>query len=729
MIFKIARTQTRRFLFITAVIILLAGIGAMHAHASPPSPTPVQAVRAQRPHDPHSVLVKLAPGVDSPIERLPGARHLFDDWWRIPVSASKTAVETMNALTAREDVVTVELNYLVHLDDVESVALKAVPLSAESYPNDAYYSYQWHLPQVQSDAAWNIERGSGAIVAIVDSGVSRGDDLACRTFVSPYSAITDATGEAAARDEIGHGTHVAGTIGQCTNNSKGVAGMAPDVKLMPVRVLNAAGNGTMSDVGNGIRWAADHGADVINLSLGMECHGASYQNCRDAFVDDAIAYAIAKDIVIVAAAGNSNGDTPYFPANNPDVIAVAAVDYNQRRTWYSNKGDALTISAPGGDTSQDANHDSQPDGVLQQTFENNIWDYYFLQGTSMATPHVAGAAALLRSYAPAANRNEVEEALINTAKDLGDPGFDTLYGNGLLQTADALNYLRLQQNIATHTPTPTNTATPTVSPTPNATPLARTAYLPLILKSSPPPTATPTPTMTPTATPTASPSGIYGRVTFNNGPGAGIKLELRKYNDTDESLVATAYADSKGEYQFQGVPALPAGYKYYVRFGPNSANDQFVYLWFGPDIPSYHSGAAVHGGDFDIANVQITSPANKATKSLPVAFAWNKRPAATDTYRWILFDLDTGTNWRTEDLGYVAGVTITGLPDEVQRGKAYGWYPRPYHGSDSFGMPYYYRLITFAASGNATQGAATLIHMSKIGIQTKSAAHPPFEEK
>ena len=710
-----------RFMIGAAIIAMVLTVAAT-LHPQARSSKLGYANQAQRPHDPHSVLVKLAPGADFPLTKTPGARHLFDDWYQIPVAADKTPVEAMNALARQEDVITVELNYLVHLDDVASVALDAHPQSSESYPNDPYYSSQWHLPQVQSDAAWQINRGSGVTVAVVDSGVSQGSDLACRTFVSPYNAITHTPGEAAASDQNGHGTHVAGTIGQCTDNDSGVAGMAPNVTLMPVRVLDANGNGAMADVATGIDWAVDHGAKVINLSLGMECKGATWPSCSQSIINDAVANATARDVLIVAAAGNSNGSTPYFPANHPDVIAVAAVDYTEQRAPYSNRGNALTLSAPGGDTSKDANHDGYGDGVLQQTFENNQWGYYFFQGTSMASPHVAGAAALLRSYVPGASRQQVKEALTHTAKDLGNPGFDSFYGFGLLQTADALTYLRGLQ--VTATPPPTATITP------NTTPLSRMAYLPLILRKAPPPTPTPTATVTPTATPTAtpaSPSGIYGRVTYNNGPGAGIKLTLQKYNSNSESTVATTYADHDGRYSFQGAPTLPTGYTYYVRFGPNEDDNRFVYIWFGPDISSYHSGANVHGGDFDIGDVKMSSPPPGITRSLPVTFTWTKRPYTRDTYRFILFDPDTGNGWRTDDLGYVDHVTITGLPSDVRYGKAYGWYPRPYNGSDSFGMPYYYRLITFSSS--RMQHSETLIPLSELGAPSKNAAHPSFAEK
>ncbi len=711
--------------FLTRVLlatVLLGLIGArwIISHSQARSSKLGYAIQAQRPHDPHSVLVKLADGADSPLKHTPGARHLFDDWYQIPVSADETPVQAMNALAQRDDVATVELNYLIHLDDVEMTVLRASPLRSDAYPNDQYYSYQWHLPQVQADAAWNINRGWNVTVAVVDSGVSKGDDLACRTFVSPYSAITDTPGETAARDQNGHGTHVAGTIGQCTNNNIGVAGMAPNVALMPVRVLDASGSGTMADAATGINWAVEHDADVINLSLGMECEGSTWPSCSQAIVNDAIDKATNHDVLIVAAAGNSNGSTPYFPANHPDVIAVAAVDYNRHRTWYSNRGDALTISAPGGDTNQDANHDGYDDGVLQQTFVNNKWDYYFLEGTSMASPHVAGAAALLRSYVPGASREQVKQALIHTAKDLGAPGFDNLYGYGLLQTADALNYLRNSQTTATPNPT----ATPSPTPGAGGTPSGNKLYLPIIWRSWPRPTATPA--VTPTATPGAG-TGIHGRVTYNNAPRAGVKLTLQRYKGADETTVATTNTDSQGRYSFRGVGSLPSGYAYYVRFGPNGTNDDFMYLWYGPGIDSYHSGDDAPGGDFDIANMRLLSPSNRATRALPVTFTWSKRAYAADTYRLYLFDVDTKQGWVTDDLGYRENVTITGLPSDIQYNKAYGWNPVAYNGGDSFGLPFYYRLITFSAS--AMRMCEELAPTSRFGIPSRVMLRARFEDK
>ena len=619
----------------------------------------------ERPHDPYSVLVKFAPDSESPLKTRPGARYLFGDWYQIPTFVGSTATEAMFQLAERSDVVTVELNYLISLDETEMIALTSAPqTSVSAYPNDQYYSLQWHLPQVQSDAAWNINRGANVTVAVIDSGVSRGTDLACRTLVSPYNAITDTTGESAVADDNGHGTHVAGTVGQCTNNSTGVAGMAPDVDIMPVKVLDASGAGTMAQIAAGINWATDHQADVINMSLGMDCNGQTWPSCSDSVINDAISAAAQQDIVIVVATGNSNQSTVGFPANHPDTIAVGAVDYNEHIAPYSNHGSAMTLAAPGGDLNSDANGDGNRDGVLQQTIENGTWDYYFLQGTSMAAPHVAGAAALLRSYVPTATRSQVQDALEHTAKDLGDAGFDNLYGHGLLQTADALNYLHDPQNYNSK------------------------LFLPLILQNYPL-------------------QGIHGRITYNDQPIAGITLSLRKFTNSNEVTVATTTTDSQGYYLFKNVPTLTGGYHYYVRYGPNSTNDSFVSIWFGPDRALYQAGSTLHGGDFDIANSLQTSPANQANLALPVTFTWAKRPHTSDTYTLEIFDPSTGQSWNSANVGYNNTYTLSSLYSGMENNKDYGWSPILFEGSNgsSYGYPYYYRLITFQSNNTVLSGA------------------------
>ena len=373
-------------------------------------------------------LVKMTPGAS-----LPGGRHVIGDWWEVD------EVQGLFALATSSHIVTITPNHLFSLDEPEPVFFSASPLDA-AFPDDTYYSYQWHLPLVQADTAWPVTQGMSVTVAVLDTGVTRGTDLTCHTFVDPYNAVTGETGLDAVADDTGHGTHVTGTIAQCTNNGLGVAGMASKATIMPVKVM-VDGTGSEAALARGIVWAVEHGADVINLSLGSPCGNLTWPQCAYESVDQAIAQAKRQGVLIVAAAGNAEMSSLYYPANHPDVMAVSAVGPQRELAWYSNYGDGILLTAPGGTDRKDANQDGYPDGVLQQTFSKKGWGYYFMQGTSMAAPHVTGAIALLKASAPHATPELLWQALTQTAQDLGDRGRDARYGYGLIQTGDALSFL------------------------------------------------------------------------------------------------------------------------------------------------------------------------------------------------------------------------------------------------------------------------------------------------
>ncbi|MFQ5342694.1 MAG: S8 family serine peptidase [Anaerolineae bacterium] len=340
-------------------------------------------------------------------------------------------------------------------------------------PNDTYYSYQWHFPMIQMQQAWNQSTGAGATVAVVDTGVAyetygsyqQAPDLAGTTFVAGYDFINNDTHP---NDDNSHGTHVTGTIAQTTNNSKGTAGIAFGARIMPVKVLDAGGTGTSWQVAQGIQWATDHGANVINLSLGSSS-GSSVEQ-------DAVQYAYDHGVTVVASAGNGGTSSVQYPAAYSVVISVGAVRYDETLSYYSEHGPALDVVAPGGDTSIDQNGDGYGDGVLQQTFNPSTQDptdfrYYFFQGTSMASPHVTAAAALLIAKGVATTPDEVRTALESTAKDLGSPGRDNTYGYGLIQVADALDWnggspVSPTPSPTGPTPTPTATAVASATPTP-----------------------------------------------------------------------------------------------------------------------------------------------------------------------------------------------------------------------------------------------------------------------
>jgi serine protease len=294
-------------------------------------------------------------------------------------------------------------------------------------PNDPYYPYQWHLQNLDVPEAWKISQGEGVVVAVVDTGVSANEDGFFKLL--PGKDFVD--GDDDPEDLNGHGSHVAGTIGQASNNGIGTAGVAPRVSILPVRVLDANGSGDNTSVAEGIIWAVDHGANIINLSLGSPANSET--------VADAVAYAYENNVTVVAATGN-DGFTDFigFPAALPTPIAVGSVDLSSNVAFYSNQGREIDVVGPGGDTSVDANGDAMMDGVLQETRMEGVWSYYFLQGTSMATPHVAGVAALV--YANGVrDPDALRQVLQNSATDLGGNGWDKVYGYGMVNPVAALN--------------------------------------------------------------------------------------------------------------------------------------------------------------------------------------------------------------------------------------------------------------------------------------------------
>lgn len=311
-------------------------------------------------------------------------------------------------------------------------------------PNDPSYHLQWHFPQIGMPLAWDIvpTRGSSAVtVAVQDTGVAyenygsylQAPDLAGVTFVSPYDAVD---GDGHPNDTDGHGTHVTGTIAQRTNNSVGGAGIADGIRIMPIRTLGTGG-GTPAQFSDGVHYAVDHGAQIINYSGGGADSTTKY---------DAVIYAYNAGVLYVAAMGNSNTEDPSdgYPARYPEAMGVVATQYTNTRAWYSNWGADADISAPGGDLGADLNSDGKPDGVLQQTYTTRYvptsgFSLKWFEGTSMATPHVTGVAALLWSQGVYTTRVSVRSRIESTAQDLGAAGKDNVYGYGLIRADRALS--------------------------------------------------------------------------------------------------------------------------------------------------------------------------------------------------------------------------------------------------------------------------------------------------
>jgi serine protease len=298
---------------------------------------------------------------------------------------------------------------------------------ATTAPNDPDYVKQWNFRSIHVEGAWEINKGSGVTVAVIDTGVSPVPDLKNTEFVPGYDFVHDRVDAA---DDNGHGTHVAGTIAQSTNNRYGVAGIAYEAKIMPLKVLAAEGGGTIADIAEAIRFAADQGAQVINLSLGGSGESQVLQ--------DAITYAHGKGVVIIAAAGNESTDSASYPARYPHVIGVAALDAAGKKSPYSNYGAGVDIAAPGG---------SESGGILQNTIDPETGQGVFaeLQGTSMAAPHVAGVAALIRA-AGVEQPDDVRRILQESALKVGDDPLNH-YGAGQLDAAAAVK-LAIQGQIS-----------------------------------------------------------------------------------------------------------------------------------------------------------------------------------------------------------------------------------------------------------------------------------------
>lgn len=287
-------------------------------------------------------------------------------------------------------------------------------LSGSFTPNDALFSdFQWNLPLIDTLQGWDINRGSEEIlIAVIDTGVDLEHPDLIGQLSEGYNVVNP---DLPPQDDVGHGTHVAGIIGAQVNNQEGIAGMNWYSRIMPVKVLDKTGAGSTYAVAQGIIWAVDHGADVINLSLG------NYAQAE--FLHDAIKYAYERDVVLIAATGNDNTDQLGFPAAYPEVIAVSATDDHGKKATFSNYGDYVDVVAPG--------------VSIASTYMNH--QYAALSGTSMASPHVAALAAMIKATHPVLNNQEIKAILVQTSNDLGPSGKDKYYGYGQINVNQALS--------------------------------------------------------------------------------------------------------------------------------------------------------------------------------------------------------------------------------------------------------------------------------------------------
>lgn len=321
----------------------------------------------------------------------------------------------VSALMRRSEIRRVDDDLIVFAIDSASAASKPVAATGKPAPApQPAQSIPWGIARIEAPSAWAYSIGTAVKLAIVDTGIDLDHKDLAANIAGGVNTISPTR---SANDDNGHGTHVAGTAG-AVNNSIGVVGAAPQVKLYAVKVLSKSGTGFLSDIIEGLTWCINNGMDVINMSLGSNSDNTSFH--------DAITAVYNAGIIQVVAAGN-NGDgygtgtgQVTYPAAYSEVIAVTATDSSDNFAIFSSHGLAVDLAAPG--------------NSILSTWNNGY--YNTISGTSMATPHVAGVAALRKALHPSETPDQVKAVLEASAVDLGDPGWDQYFGAGLV---DALN--------------------------------------------------------------------------------------------------------------------------------------------------------------------------------------------------------------------------------------------------------------------------------------------------
>lgn len=348
--------------------------------------------------------------------------------YRVRVPQSQDLRKTIQDFRNNHSVAFAEPNAIVH---------------AHFTPNDTNFADQWNFTTVGAQEAWDYDAtdpkyggDSSVVVAVLDTGVAyrtsgsftQAPDLASATFATGKDFVAEPD-DSTPDDDNGHGTHVTGTIAENTNNSSRGAGLAFNSTIMPIKVLDSAGSGLLSDVALGVDFARSNGADIINMSLGSDTALAT--------LETAITNAVNAGILVVASTGNSAATQISYPARYDNVIAVGATGFTDAIASYSNTGTGIDLVAPGGDGSKYISQETYS-SFNNEGIPNNFSTFGMVgyQGTSQAAPHVSAAAALLLAFGTPAS--QIESILETTAIDHGVVGYDTTYGNGRLDIAGAL---------------------------------------------------------------------------------------------------------------------------------------------------------------------------------------------------------------------------------------------------------------------------------------------------
>ena len=298
-----------------------------------------------------------------------------------------------------------------------------IRFNVDFVPNDPYYVNQWAMPKIEADWAWNTTRGnSSVVVAIIDTGIDYNHpDLASNYVPGGYDWVNDDNDPI---DDNGHGTHVAGIIAAVLNNSQGIAGLA-QVTIMAEKAFDLNGTGYEDNIANAIYDAVGEGANILSNSWSS--------NEDSTLIHEAMQYAYNNYVLIVAAAGNDASTTKMYPAAYKEVIGVTATDRFDNPAWFTSYGDWVELAAPGVHI-----YSTMPTYHVTLNDKGVTMNYGYLDGTSMACPHVASLAALVWSQFPNATRDWVRARLRYSADDLGAPGFDEYYGYGRINARRAV---------------------------------------------------------------------------------------------------------------------------------------------------------------------------------------------------------------------------------------------------------------------------------------------------
>jgi subtilisin family serine protease len=397
-------------LSIIVLLLLFFSLALKPGHAQQPT---VEAI-------PGELLVKFQPQQKGQLHLIAGATLLESapqgGWLRLRVEPGQEAA-MLAQLRQRGDVKLATYNY-----QIEAIGA----------PSDADFGQQWNLnntgqtggnPDADIDApeAWNIFSGDSNItLAVIDTGVDLDHPDLQANLVPGYDFYND---DAIPDDDNSHGTHAAGIAAAIGNNGVGISGVSWAAKIMSLKILNAQGNGSLFDLVQALYYATDHGAKVVNMSLGGSCSGIDWSS-----VEEAVAYAVSKGVLLVAASGNINAPAPLCPAGLAGVLAVGATDNFDLRWSGSNYGSTLDVTAPGA-------------SIYSTVHEGN---YGYKTGTSMAGPHVAGLAALVWSLDPTLTSEQVSDAILSNSDDLGAPGWDQYFGYGRINAWRAVDAVSFQ---------------------------------------------------------------------------------------------------------------------------------------------------------------------------------------------------------------------------------------------------------------------------------------------